>query len=236
MHRLIPMTTPLHHFPNLHQRGITLIESLVAIVIAALGILGILGVQMRTLTDTQTTVRRAQAIRLIEDLSERIKAHPNALLTLGNYQSAWTDPSTAVPAPAVDCATTACTSDLLTTYDVAVWRRTVQQMLPVGDATIFLAPGDTDAANRRQLGVMVRWRENEIDISDATDKTTHRDNIDASKTRDTDGTFKNGGGTGVGATSCTANYTCHLQYIPVSARCAPYDIGGGLKQFYCAGE
>ena len=43
---------PLHR-----QHGITLIESLVAIVVAALGILGILGVQMRTLTDTQTTVR-----------------------------------------------------------------------------------------------------------------------------------------------------------------------------------
>ena len=53
------------------QRGITLIESLVAIVIAALGILGIVGVQMRTLADTQTTVRRAQAIRLIEDLAGR---------------------------------------------------------------------------------------------------------------------------------------------------------------------
>ena len=34
--------------PLSRQRGITLIESLVAIVISALGILGILGVQMRT--------------------------------------------------------------------------------------------------------------------------------------------------------------------------------------------
>lgn len=40
------------------QRGITLIESLVAIVVAALGILGIVGVQMRTLTDTRTSVSR----------------------------------------------------------------------------------------------------------------------------------------------------------------------------------
>ena len=61
------------------QRGITLLESLIAIVVAALGILGILGVQMRTLTDTQTSMRRAQAIRLIEDLSERMRVHPNAL-------------------------------------------------------------------------------------------------------------------------------------------------------------
>ena len=44
------------------QRGITLLESLVAIVVMALGILGILGVQMRTLSDTQTGVRRAQEL------------------------------------------------------------------------------------------------------------------------------------------------------------------------------
>ena len=63
---------------HLRQRGFSLIESLVAVVVMALGILGILGVQMRTLADTQTGVRRAQAIRLIEDLSERIKLNPNA--------------------------------------------------------------------------------------------------------------------------------------------------------------
>ena len=54
------LKTSSHHA----QRGITLIESLVAILVTALGILGILGVQMRTLTDTQTSVRRAQAMGL----------------------------------------------------------------------------------------------------------------------------------------------------------------------------
>ena len=69
------------------QRGITLLESLVAIVVMALGILGILGVQMRTLSDTQTGVRRAQAIRLIEDMGERMKANPSALANLSSYVS-----------------------------------------------------------------------------------------------------------------------------------------------------
>ena len=67
------------------QRGISLIESLVAIVVMALGILGILGVQMRTLTDTQAGVRRAQAIRLIEDLGERLQNNPDALGNLSTY-------------------------------------------------------------------------------------------------------------------------------------------------------
>ena len=61
-----------------HQRGMTLIESVVAIVVAALGILGVVGTQVRTLADTQTTVRRAQAVRLIEELSERMQINPSA--------------------------------------------------------------------------------------------------------------------------------------------------------------
>lgn len=234
MHQLTPMS-PMSHNKRQPQRGITLIESLVAIVIAALGILGILGVQMRTLSDTQTTVRRAQAIRLIEDLSERLKAHPNALLSLNDYASAWTTPSTPVAAPTVNCASTACSATQLTTYDVATWRRSVQQLLPLGDATIFLAPGD-DATNRRQLGVIIRWRENE-----RSTEASYKDDIDATKVRATDGTLSAGQGSGAGAgpacnDGATSTYTCHLQYIPVSARCAPYDAGGGLKLSYCAGE
>ena len=45
MRQLTPLT------PSRKQRGITLLESMIAIVVAALGILGILGVQMRTLAD-----------------------------------------------------------------------------------------------------------------------------------------------------------------------------------------
>ncbi|MBS0291030.1 MAG: type IV pilus modification protein PilV [Proteobacteria bacterium] len=202
---------PLHR-----QRGITLIESLVAIVVAALGILGILGVQMRTLTDTQTTVRRAQAIRLIEDLSERLKAHPNSLMSLGSYAHVGTNAP--VPAPSVNCATTACNGTQLTTYDVTEWVRAVQRSLPQGDADIFLAPGD-DATNPRQLGVMISWRENERADADAA----YSASINA---------IAGGGGGG----TCPAKRTCHLQYIPVSARCAPYRAGGAsARQPYCAG-
>lgn len=225
MYRLTTMSSSTQR----HQRGITLIESLIAILVTALGILGILGVQMRTLTDTQTTVRRAQAIRLIEDLSERLKVHPNALLSLGSYASAWSTPSSTPGAPATNCATTACNATQLTTYDVAEWIRDVQRILPVGDATIFLAPGD-DAANPRQLGVMVRWRENERPPN--ADDTSYKKNIDATQVRATDGTLSAGGGA---AATCTDGFTCHLQYIPVSARCAPYDMGGGVKQSYCPG-
>lgn len=200
------------------QRGITLIESLIAIVIAALGILGILGVQMRTLTDTSTTVRRAQAIRLIEDLSERMKVNPNALANLNSYVSGFDNK----PSPG-SCAT-GCSPAEQAAYDLAIWKQTVTNSLPLGQASIFLAPGESQAANRRQLGVIISWRENE----QAGNKT---DDIDATKVRAADGTLTAGTDAD---NACPTGRICHLQYIPVSGRCAPYDTGSGTSMFYCS--
>jgi type IV pilus assembly protein PilV len=204
------------------QRGITLIESLVAIVVMALGIFGIMGVQMRTLAETQTGVRRAQAIRLTEDLSERLRVSPNALLSLKDYESGYDKKGSDLTA--TNCSSAVCTPAEQTKYDLKQWITTVQQTLPGGQASIFLAPGETTDANRRQLGVIIAWRENER-------ANTKTDDIDASKFRAADGTFTSGTDT---PNACPADKTCHLQYIPVSARCAPYDNGSGTKALYCS--
>lgn len=219
------MITTMHK----QQRGITLIESLVALVIAALGVLGVLGVQMRTLTDTQTTVRRAQAIRLIEDLSERMKVSPNALMTIKSYQSGYSEKASAVTA--ASCNSTTCTPAEQAKYDLKQWKTAVEAALPAAQANVFLAAGESGDTNRRLLGVIIAWRENEIAVTNVDDKKIQRDNIDATQVRAADGTLS----TGVeAANACPADKTCHLQYIPVAARCAPYDNGSGTKAFYCS--
>ena len=85
------------------QHGISLIESLIALIVTALGILGIVGVQMRTLTDTSSTVRRAQAIRLIEDLSERMKVNPNAVAVQDSYLTTFSETSSSLNKPSNSC-------------------------------------------------------------------------------------------------------------------------------------
>ena len=221
------MTNTLHK----RQRGITLIESMVALVIAALGILGILGVQMRTLSDTSTTVRRAQAIRLIDDLGERMRTNPNAMVNLGSYVSNF------ATNPAVGSCASGCDHAALAAYDLAVWKQAVRNSLPLGQAEIFIPPAEAGvaAAQRRQLGVMIAWRENER-VSTATHTTAEVDAYknDIDSTKFFDGTdWKEAGG----ATVCPANHTCHLQYIPVSSRCAPYAPGtAAAAMFYCPGS
>ncbi len=218
MHQLTPPTFS-------RQRGFTLIESIVALVVAALGILGVVGIQMRTLTDTQTSVRRAQAVRLIEDLGERLTTNPNALEALGSYASGFASNPPPVPGA---CESAACDRAALATRDIAVWKESVREALPLGQANLFIAPGESGAAdNRRLLGVMVAWRENERDTSGA-----YKDDIDATKVRAKDGSLSDGTNA---ANACPPDFTCHLQYIPVIARCAPYFPGGAIKLFYCPG-
>lgn len=199
---MIASTNPLR------QRGFSLIESLVAIVVMALGILGILGVQMRTLADTQTGVRRAQAVRLIEDLSERIKLNPNALsaAVVANL----TTGLGAVPGPIPNCSA-GCTAENFAKSELSRWKTTVQNTLPLGDAVVFTVADETDANNRRQLGVMISWRENES--AAAADYT---------------GVFIPDN-TGAANVSCPANRICHLQYIQLTARCATYNLSGAAS-------
>ena len=202
------------------QRGISLLESMVAIVVMALGILGILGVQLRTLSDTQGSARRAQAIRLIEDLSERVKVNPNALGNLGSYTATFA--VTPADAP-TDCSTTACTPPDLAVYDRNLWLATVKSTMPLGDASIFIAADETTAGNRRQLGVMVSWRESD------------RSQLKADGTADTAYTSPMAAaGTGSAGVSCPAGSACHLQYIQPSARCTPYVSGNATSPpLYC---
>ena len=210
----------MHIAPS--QRGISLIESMVAIVVMALGILGIVGVQLRTLSDTQTGVRRAQAIHLIEDLSERIKVNPNALLNIGGYAMAWGTNPTGAP----DCKAIACTTAQINQYDLQEWKRLVNNTLApqantaaaataLTDASIFIPADETVASNRRQLGVMIRWRENERSTT-----ADYRDPVGIAAT----------GGAGV---TCDVGWTCHLQYIQVSTRCSPPNLSSGTPMTYC---
>ena len=199
------------------QRGITLIESLVALVITAIALFGLLGVQMRTLVDTQAGVRRAQAIRLIEDLGERMQNNPNALGNLTAY--------TTTPTTAVDCSSASCTPAELAQYDIFKWRENVAANLPAGEAQVFIPSGGA-----RQLGVLVAWRDGEYNVDGKT-RT-------AAETAQLESVFAVTGTDSAGAAvKCPdvspsgVKYLCHLQYVQPLQRCTPWSIGGGA--LYC---
>lgn len=210
------------------QQGFTLIEALVALLITALGILSILGVQLRTLSDTQTGVRRAQAVRLIEDLSERMRVNVNALDSMADYVSRFGDEPNGSDLSTCMAAGSACDRSSLAKHDLAVWKKSVEDNLPLGKARIFEAAGEA-SNNKRLLGVVIAWRENERADADEADDNLYREALD---------TVEPAGGLGSidgddNLCSEGTGYICHLQYIPVATRCAPYSSGGGTNKYYC---
>jgi len=133
-------------------RGIALVESLVSMAILAVAVLALLGLQLQSLADAQGAARRAQAVRLIEDFSERLKAHPDAAGRLDDYLVDWDGH----PA-AVDCHASACDAAALARRDLRRWKRSVAQALPLGRAMVFMPSGAAGSGVQR-LGVAIGWR------------------------------------------------------------------------------
>src|SRR6218665_2182419 len=99
-----------------NQRGVSLIEALVALLVLALGIMGMAGIQTRTLVESRTTNARAFAVQLADDLLDRMQA--NAAIRINPpitspYLAAWG----AQAAAPVDCFTAACTGPQLAAFD-----------------------------------------------------------------------------------------------------------------------
>ena len=67
------MITARHYSPA--SRGFTLIEVLVTMVIIAIGIMGLAGLQMTSLNSQFESYQRTQALLLVEDMSNRLRAN-----------------------------------------------------------------------------------------------------------------------------------------------------------------
>jgi len=154
---LIPLSTRRRRPAHTRQRGITLLESLVALMVLAIAVLAMLALQLRTLVEARTGVHRAQAVRVIEDLAERIKSNPEGFALLAEYSASW---DAEAPSALADCASAPCSAQQMARWDLAEWRASLARKLPRGRANTFLSP-DESAGLRRQLGVMVGWHANE---------------------------------------------------------------------------
>ncbi len=73
-----------HGARSARQRGMTLIEILVAIVVLSVGLLGLAGLQLKGLQVSQGSTYRWQAAILAEDMADRIRADPAGAVA-GNY-------------------------------------------------------------------------------------------------------------------------------------------------------
>lgn len=169
------------------ERGATLVESLVSLVILAIAVIGMLGVQVRTLMDTNTAAGRTQAISLINDLAERIRANPGSFEILENYEFDQSHANSGI-----NC-TSNCNKEDLAAYDIDQWLENFKSTMPTGKVTTFLSDD-----NNRQLGVLIQWTMREKN-SDANSDYVKNFSIPTNNTND--------------GVLCEEGFICHLAYI-----------------------
>jgi type IV pilus assembly protein PilV len=66
---------PAQTHPPVRQRGVTLIEVLVTILILAFGILGLIGMNVKVQATQTDSYQRAQAVLLVQDMANRISVN-----------------------------------------------------------------------------------------------------------------------------------------------------------------
>jgi type IV pilus assembly protein PilV len=154
------------------QKGATLVEVLIAILILSIGMLGMAGL-MATATKYQTGAwARAGVSGAIADLSDRIRANltgangyqsaPGGVATTGTGYQLSLPYSTQAAASSVtvaNCLTASCTPADRATHDVATWRNLLRTTLPGGAGLIS---GDVTTGFR----VTVMWFDKDMVKSD----------------------------------------------------------------------
>ena len=94
------------------QRGVGMVEILIALLVMSIGLLGYAGLQLRALNSTEEAHYRTQAIAIAQDLAERIAANPQSMAaytTAGNW--AQLSPVPGKPMGWDDCVLNPCTPD-----------------------------------------------------------------------------------------------------------------------------
>lgn len=132
----------------LSDRGFSLVEVLVALLVLSVGLLGIAALHAHALAAQRSALLRTYAVNLAGDMAERIRA---------NRSGGADDRETGVET--VDCdaqsASVRCTPAELAAHDRAAWERALAELLPGGTGRI-----ERDAATEPPTyTISVNWTE-----------------------------------------------------------------------------
>ncbi len=123
---------------NRAQKGFTLLEVMIALVVFTVALLGLAGLQAASLRENQVAYLNTVATQLAYDMGERIRANPTAAAN-GDYLVDSTSGS--VAAPSVDCYTGSCGASEIAATDAYEWLTAVEEKLPSGKGKVVSSGG-----------------------------------------------------------------------------------------------
>jgi type IV pilus assembly protein PilV len=129
------------------ERGFTLLEVLIAIVIVSIGLLGVAAMQASTLKNAGSSKYRSAAITLTSDMSDRLRANLEGVMQ-GNFvagtgynrpRTTLIDTAYTTPKPA--CRSTGCLPIDMVLDDLATWQQRLAASLPRGTGVVCIDSG-----------------------------------------------------------------------------------------------
>jgi type IV pilus assembly protein PilV len=147
----MPMTKKLNAIAL--NRGFTLIEVLVALLVVTVGLIGMAGIQGAAVKYTKGAEGRSHAAQLNSDILDRIRTS-RAALPFGAYTSAGSFLD-------VPCNRNfAVTEAVQDQADIALWRNQIACLLPGGQGRIEV--GALDGSGLYPITVSVQWGESRM--------------------------------------------------------------------------
>lgn len=138
------------------SRGASLIEVLVSVLLASVGLLALSGANVVSIRYSKMSQYRGTATMLAADLAERMRSNQAGLANYavaGNFTAQATQP--ALTTACETYSVTACTSATLAAYDLATWQRLVRSQLPEG--SVYVTPSTSTSV--LAADVWVAWRD-----------------------------------------------------------------------------
>jgi len=103
------------------QRGVTLIEVLIALLVVSVGLLSSASLQLLSKRSNYDAAQRTTAAHLAQDLLERMRSNPDALIDYMNAAGLGSNPAASPP---VNCnGSINCTPSELAAYDLWQWEQ-----------------------------------------------------------------------------------------------------------------
>jgi len=111
------------------NRGFTMIEVLITLIILSIGLLGLAALQANSMASNHNSYLRSQAVQAAYDMGDRMRAN-KAGVSAGNYNAI------AGIGANPGCITAGCTPALMATYDAFQWNTSLSETLPSGQGTV----------------------------------------------------------------------------------------------------
>ena len=153
---------------NIGQRGFSLVEVLVALLVLSIGLLGLAALQTTSLKYNTDSYTRTQATIIAYDILDRMRLNPTGV-SAGDYDaatsadaaskvSAYNGCKSSASGCKCDASTADCNTNKLATFDLGKWYERLAATLP--EASSNLATISRTSANK--VTITIRWKERDL--------------------------------------------------------------------------